>query len=145
MVRNKFGSTILHAAASKGHLKLCRLLIDRGADVNARMTFQRMSVPLHKAVLYRHFDVACLLIDQGADLDVVTDDTNETPLHYAAKNGDYKMVEFLISRGANSTITDNSGKTARDVALACSHTRVAELLARHLAQVERNSSDKMVT
>jgi ankyrin repeat protein len=110
------------------------------------MTIQRMSVPLHKAVLYRHFDVGRLLVDRGAELDAVTDDTNETPLHYAAKNGDYRMVEYLINRGANDTIRDNDGYRARDVALACNHTRVAELLTRHLQlEQETGNSDRFTT
>jgi ankyrin repeat protein len=72
------------------------------------------------------------LISKGAELDAVTDDTNETPLHLAAKNGDYGMVVLLIKLGANDTIRDNFGRKARDVASAYNHSEVAEFLTKYL-------------
>ncbi|XP_069674824.1 putative ankyrin repeat protein RF_0381 [Periplaneta americana] len=128
MIRNKLGSTILHAASSKGHLELCKKLIKRGSDVNARMTYLHMWTPLHKAVLYNYLNVVQLLVDKGAELDAVTNDDHETSLHYAARNGTYDIVKFLISRGANYTIEDKNGDTPLEAALSKNRTRVVELL-----------------
>jgi hypothetical protein len=37
---------------------------------------------------------------------------NESPLHYAAKNGNYYVFEFLLKNNADYTIIDNNGNTA---------------------------------
>jgi len=42
------GYTALHYAARNGHLSLCRLLIDRGACIDA-VTCQGQATPLHRA------------------------------------------------------------------------------------------------
>ena len=38
-----------------------------------------------------------------------------TPLHYAARQQDVIMVTLLLEFGANTSMTDNDGKTAREV------------------------------
>ena len=42
------------------------LLIDRGADVNAKDNFQQ--TPLYTAAIFGNIDTAKLLIDRGADV-----------------------------------------------------------------------------
>lgn len=60
------GETALHAAAREGHLEVCRLLIDAGADVNG-VSFQE-ETPLSLAKANDHQEVAELLTDNGAVL-----------------------------------------------------------------------------
>jgi ankyrin repeat protein len=79
------GATLLHVAAEYGNVEAARLLLDRGADVNARATVDASGVggqtPLFHAVT-QFFDwglpVAELLIDRGADLHL----TVRLPGHY---------------------------------------------------------------
>jgi hypothetical protein len=68
------GATLLHVAAEYGFLDAARLLLDRGADVNARATVDAAGVggqtPIFHALT--HFkgvnpEVARLLVDRGAD------------------------------------------------------------------------------
>jgi ankyrin repeat protein len=71
------GATLLHVAAEYGFFDAARLLLDRGADVNARADIDANNIggqtPIFHALT--HFkranpEVAQLLIDRGADLNL---------------------------------------------------------------------------
>jgi len=71
------GATLLHVAAEYGDAEAAALLLDRGADVNARATVDEAGVGGQTALFHAvtQFDdggleVARLLIDRGADLAV---------------------------------------------------------------------------
>jgi hypothetical protein len=71
------GATLLHVAAEYGNIEAARLLLDHGADVNARATVDETGVggqtPIFHAVTqYGDYglQVAQLLLDRGADLSV---------------------------------------------------------------------------
>ena len=60
------GLTPLHMAALKGYGKICALLIENGADVNAQGPGGR--TPLYYAARYRHQGVVSLLKEKGGSL-----------------------------------------------------------------------------
>jgi len=71
------GATLLHVAAEYGNVDAARLLLDRGADVNARATVDENGVGgqtaiFHAVTQFRDWGlpVAQLLLDRGADLSV---------------------------------------------------------------------------
>jgi ankyrin repeat protein len=71
------GATLLHVAAEFGALDAARLLLDRGADVNARATVDAAGVGGQTAIFHavtqwddRGLPIAQLLVEQGADLSV---------------------------------------------------------------------------
>jgi ankyrin repeat protein/uncharacterized glyoxalase superfamily protein PhnB len=66
-LRDTHGSTALHAAAARGHRDVVRLLLQHGADPNARDVGDN-ATPLHFAAGAGHIDVVRLLIDSGADV-----------------------------------------------------------------------------
>jgi ankyrin repeat protein len=96
------GTTLLHVAAEYGLVDAARLLLDRGADVNAPAEIDAAGVggqtPLFHAVSQfgdYGLEVARLLLDRGADLSIRVkipgqhDQPNEfvecTPLEYATR------------------------------------------------------------
>jgi ankyrin repeat protein len=71
------GATLLHVAAEYGFLDAARLLVDRGADVNARADIDTNGIggqtPIFHALTNhnaRNSKVGQLLIDRGADLSI---------------------------------------------------------------------------
>jgi ankyrin repeat protein len=71
------GATLLHVAAEFGSLEAAKLLLDRGAQVNARAALDDAGIggqtPIFRAVTQfddRGLPVTQLLIDRGADLSV---------------------------------------------------------------------------
>eukprot|EP00730_Choanoeca_flexa_P006674 TRINITY_DN12203_c0_g1_i1.p1 TRINITY_DN12203_c0_g1~~TRINITY_DN12203_c0_g1_i1.p1 ORF type:complete len:116 (+),score=7.35 TRINITY_DN12203_c0_g1_i1:113-460(+) len=58
--------TPLHYACQYGHLAVARVLIDKGADVEAKNRNQW--TPLHEACLRGHLSLAEMLIVNGADI-----------------------------------------------------------------------------
>ena len=87
------GGTLLHVAAEYGNTEAARLLLDRGADVNAQATVDEAEVggqtPIFHAVTQFYdwgLPVAQLLLDHGADLSLRV----KLPGHYEQPD---KIVE----------------------------------------------------
>ena len=85
------------------------------------------------ACMHGHTDAAELLLEKGAAINAIPGgfDFAGTGLHYAALNGQRAMVEFLLQRGADSTVKDTKvGSDAAGWAAHASRTEIVELLQR---------------
>jgi hypothetical protein len=105
------GFTALHFPAFFGGVEPARLLIERGADVDARGRGWMTGTPLNSAAAGRHAGVARLLLEAGADPDA-RQASGWTPLHSAAFNGDLELVELLLARGADPAAANDDGRFA---------------------------------
>jgi ankyrin repeat protein len=115
------GATLLHVAAEFGIVDAARLLLDRGADVNARATVDAGGVGGQTAIFHAAtqfgdagLPMARLLVERGADLSVrvklpghyerPAEIVECTPLGYALRFHDEadsgSTVAFLRERGA---------------------------------------------
>ena len=104
------GWTCLMIAARYGHLDICRLLIDKGAQVTAKD--KNGNTPLHCAAYQGHVEIVRLLCDHGADVEA-RDIRGLTPLHYAACYAHISIVKELIEeRNAEINARTDDGWTA---------------------------------
>lgn len=90
------------------------LLLDYGADVNARDA--KGDTALHVDARWRRSDteVTERLAQRGADLDA-RNDKGETPLHLAAARDNRNHVDALLNHGADHEATNALGKTPLDL------------------------------
>jgi ankyrin repeat protein len=138
-----------------GRAEIAEMLIANKADVNARDVAGW--TPLRWAVWDNHKDVADLLLAKGAKMDVFSasglGDVQQveailkdnpttanarledyTPLHWAVKFRQKKVVESLLSRKADVNAQNTYGDTPLHNA-ACNQQEVVELLVAHNADV----------
>jgi ankyrin repeat protein len=102
------GFTALHFAAFFGKPEAARLLLDRGADVDARGRGWMTGTPLHSAASGRHVDVVEILLAAGADPNA-RQSGGWTPLHSGAHNGDVATVALMITAGADLEAVNDDG------------------------------------
>jgi serine/threonine protein kinase len=110
------GRTALHMAASVGKPDVVEILLDAGADLEART--EAGLTALHVAGQRGNLSVATLLLDRGAKADPQTKD-RMLPLHFAAMNGHVDVVTLLLERGEPSQLTtrNSMGRRASEVCL----------------------------
>jgi len=121
------GQTPLMWATAQKHPDVMRVLIEAGADVNARSTIiawerQRTSEPRDKwlppggltpllfAAREGCVDCTKVLLSSGADPNIVDPD-QYTPLVMALINGHFDVAGALIDAGANVDMQDKVGRT----------------------------------
>lgn len=90
--RKPLENTPLNAAAAGNHLEVCRVLLDAGADPNARQSGG--FVPLHAAAQNGSRDLVELLLERGADRGLTTDD-GRSSLDLARAAGWEALTEIL--------------------------------------------------
>lgn len=115
--KNAFGYTALHIAARYGHFELVNLLLKLGADVNAETTGFKQT-PLHQAAIANVDSILLTLIEAGADVDHADAD-GDTPLLVAALFGNQESLKVLVNNGADKSLVNSHGNTARVALCHC--------------------------
>jgi uncharacterized protein len=164
MYVGEYHTSVLIAAAARGHMELARLLLARGADVNQCSDWA--TTPLIQAIENKHLDMAELLLEHHPILSR-RDDRGRTPLDWAVLDGsaegvrlllerkapvngpgifrgtllneavtqgDMGIVRMLLDAGADVNARDRHGRTAYDCAVDCGFTEIAGLLQKKMAK-----------
>jgi ankyrin repeat protein len=122
------GFTALHLAAFFRQAGALRLLLERGAPVDAVATNPMRVRPLHSAAASGETEAGRLLVEAGADVHA-RQQGGYTPLHAVAQHGDAVAVDLLLGAGADPVAANDEGRTAADLAREAGHEGLAARLA----------------
>lgn len=117
-------ATTLMTAATKGYVRIARLLIAKGVPVNAKDKCGNTALmyAVNDSRLSKtRYEMMNLLLESGADINAATNDGNyyygcETALKYAVRNGDLGAVELLVKNKAAVNSTCGNSQTALELA-----------------------------
>ena len=146
--------TPLHYAAANGHKEIAELLIDKGADVNAKDIW--VHTPLEVAIGRKHPETADFLrklggktgpqtgrhqaaldgnieavkrhLADGTDMNAKDDRYGGTYLHWTVSGGHKGIVELLIAKGADVNAKDVDNETPLDWAILLNQSEIANLI-----------------
>lgn len=145
--RDRWNFTPLHEALN---IETAEVLINNGALLNVKSNSGL--TPLQSAVYSLRLDVARFLVSKGADSDIYLDAAigrferiqqqmqrnpkiinnpgvdGWTLLHHAAVAGQYKIVDFLISKNADINAKTIKGETSLHLAVSRGRKKIVKLL-----------------
>ena len=130
----------LHLASINSHCRMVQQLLELEADPNAKDWFG--STPLHYASGCKesnqgsNAELIRLLCLSGADLNAKTTVRGRTPLHIAARCGQYGSARQLLELGASTQSLDNDGSTPLNLAITHGPSDSIKLLFAHGASVD---------
>ncbi len=119
------GLSALHLAIQYRRLEVARLLLQAGANPEARYPLSG-ETPLIRAARNNDPDIAWLLIKSGAKVDA-QGFTGLTALMYATNQGYFEVARLLLESGADPNRTSPNGRSARADALKFNRNNVANL------------------
>ena len=118
-------------AASGGYESVGRVLLERGADVNAPPMPTTKDTALTIAAEKGHLKFVQLLIEYGAQLDA-KNKKGSTALWLACHNGHLEVVQTLVMNMADPDTTDSRRISCLMIAFRKGHIKICKYLVRHV-------------
>ncbi len=103
--KTRYGATALFYAADRGHVEVMKVLLESGAEANAKDTFYNASA-LTWAAYNGHAEAVKILLDHGAT------DGKDSALLVGVENNNLEMVKAVLASGGLSAETLTSALTS---------------------------------
>ena len=92
-----YGQTPIYYCCREGHLKLCELLLEKGANINNDDNYEQNC--LFYAIREGHYEIVNYLIEKGININKI-DKGKLSPALYAKKMNQIKIFDLLVEKGA---------------------------------------------
>ena len=126
--RNSYDQDVLYIAAEHGHHKMVKLLLDKGADVNAQSEQYSINA-LMAASLEGHEQMVKLLLDKGADVNAQAQGGDfSNALQAASIQGREQIVKLLLDKGADVNAQGGYYSNALQAASLGGYEQIVKLL-----------------
>lgn len=141
---NSDGLSVLHYAITKGDKNVVKVLLDHGADVNARDEIYAMN----RAIITNQPEIVQILIDRGADIEKPEKNIAGTwsSIHFAAQTGNPEIISILVNHGApinkNYLPEGDNVKTPLHIAAELGNYEVVQILVKHGAKINSQSTTR---
>ena len=133
--RAKTGLTPLMEAASGGYVEVGRILIEKGADVNAPPVPSSRDTALTIAADKGHYRFVEMLIKKGQCLNLdARNKKGSSPLWLATNGGHLDVVQLLVNSGAEIDAQDNRKVSCLMAAFRKGHVKVVKWMVKHVSQ-----------
>ena len=119
------------------HMKLIRLLISKGADINHKSNYGK--TVLHFATQEKNTDLVKFLVDNGANINL-PDADGDTVLHFAVHQKNTALVKFLVGKGADINIRNKKNQSAIYLAALNDQMDVVLFLLEKGAEIDQKSA-----
>uniref|UniRef100_A0ABM5F0Y2 Ankyrin repeat and SAM domain-containing protein 3 isoform X1 n=2 Tax=Pogona vitticeps TaxID=103695 RepID=A0ABM5F0Y2_9SAUR len=129
------GQTPLMLAASCGNESVASFLLQRGAELEMKDIHGWTA--LFHCTSAGHQQMVKFLLDNGANANCREPLCGYTPLMEAAASGHEIVVQYLLNHGVRVDVRDNSGATARMLAMTYGHMKIVGLIDLHAAPVPK--------
>ncbi|XP_074599566.1 palmitoyltransferase ZDHHC17-like [Brevipalpus obovatus] len=128
-------------ATQHGALDRVKQLIDDGYDVHQQDS-EGVTV-LHWAAINNRLEIASYLLSKGADVNAIGGDLRSTPINWAVRQGQLKMVVLLLQHGADPAILDSEGYNCLHLAAQFGFTSIAAYLIAKGMEIDAPDSNGM--
>lgn len=122
------GFTALSEAAAQKNIKIARLLIVHGADVNTVSKSRGGLVALYDAVFACDLEMSKLLIENGAGVNAVTENGTSILLRAVWSEKNLALVNYLLDKGAMVNLANEDGETPLLKSVSTSDVAMVKLL-----------------
>lgn len=120
----------LTLSITKKHPKVCKYLIENGADVKIVDNYK--ATLLHKAVAVDSVEICDFLLQKGLDINDRDSDGN-TCLHYACQDRNLSMAEYLLNKNAKTSLQNGEKKKPLDLVIDFdTRNKFTDIFANHI-------------
>jgi ankyrin repeat protein len=146
------GMTPLHLACALGNVELVSMLLQYGADIDARAAYWHcccywsridLQTSLHIAASHGYVNIVEILLEAGSDVNAVTTSLRKTALHLAVEHAHEAAVRHLLEWGAAPEAETANSRTALQIAIEGKHDSIIKLLFEYGAKLRAVPPDSV--